>query len=307
MTAVVLLLLLTEVVCRTIETRISADIRYLRSLPEISQRLSTVEHGTLRVLVIGNSLAREGIDLDDFQKQLGERLGQSVHVEGFYPDGSNIVEWSWGFRRYFGDANHSPDLVVVVTGRTHLVDTTGKFERLGAFHVSNSDLAEALQTITFETWPRLLLARISTAFSSRDRLRPLIGYNFLPGYAAAMENLTLSRRIDSEGDDPSESEGTDVNVSALKRLMDACQETGSQIIIATIPMVMPFQLPNAVAECIASSEAEFVDLSSLDGLRESDFPDGYHLGLSGRRTFTARVVDAVFSIYGVKATVYGEY
>ena len=128
------LLLVLEIAARLSGSSLSKDLAHLETLPAAASRIAACEDEPT-LLIVGNSLARNGIDSELVRKNF-------PHVEYFYPDGSSVSEWSWALNRYFLEEGAVPDQIWVVTGRGHLVDSSVVPERLGAYWVENSDVEQ---------------------------------------------------------------------------------------------------------------------------------------------------------------------
>ena len=291
---VIVLLLVTEVLCRLFETRLSADVRHLRELPDVARRLAAAPDEAEKILIVGNSLAREGIDLPLLEEKLnGQDSRGTVTVAGFFPDGTSVSEWLWGYRRYFSAEQAIPDRVVIVTGRTHLQGGAINPERLGAFHIGDDDLVDALASMELEKRPRVLLARYSGLFTNRDRLRPLVGYRMLPGYESAMAKIVTIENQEALA-------AVDENARPAKpvefeRLLTTMSEQGVDTAVITVPLPEDYVLEESLVKLIEEKGARFFDLSALPGRNADDFPDGYHLGKRGQKLLTERLAAEVLS------------
>ncbi|MDF1852684.1 MAG: hypothetical protein P1U85_17740 [Verrucomicrobiales bacterium] len=280
-----LALLLLEIGARSFEERLSADLAHFSELPQAADRLREGSRDG-SVLVIGNSLAREGIDTERMREAFG-------NVEFFHPDGSSVVEWSWGLRRYFLSQGSIPDRILVITARSHLVDHVVAPEKLGAYLVGDENIGSALESLdNHEATARFLLGRVSHLFANRSRVRPLIGYRFLPGFEEAWPLLAsagMEAQLAIEGEEALVSR----SLVALPRLVAFAKKSGSELIVVKIPMVADYDLPDDVVEILESNEIRLIDLSDLDGISESSFRDGYHLNREGASITTKALLDAL--------------
>jgi hypothetical protein len=283
--SLVALLLLMEVGVRAFETRLSKDLAHLREMPEAAERLK--EGDGNKILIVGNSLARHGIDRKLLAKGLENKGYGKVQVEAFNPDATGITEWYYGLRRYFLNRGAIPDRIVLVTGRTHLLDVPVVPERLGAFYVDRTDVKEAvlLDLRSVESAARFFLARVSGLFANRARIQPYIFYNYLPEYTQTIQEMNDQRKMMVEASELIVKQQT----SALSRLLKVAQSNGIDVAVVAIPMRVPYELPKTVSDEIGDLGASLLDLSQIPGIAETNYFDGYHLDAEGARQVTVEL------------------
>lgn len=283
----VLIIVGLEGVFRGLETRLSADVRHLRSLPELAGQIRSRGAREETTLIVGNSLARRGIDQEKLKTglQSAARAETSVFVDFFVPDASSVTEWSWGLRRYFGNEGIDLRRIIVITGKRHLLDRPGDPETLGAYFVGRGDLPDALKaTGSHEDAIRLFLGNLSHTAANRDRIRPLVGYRFLPGFEEAWPRLIVAG-YEATMDRLGESAGL-WELNSLRRLLDQAAELKAELLVVAVPLPETYQLPENLAQFLADENVTIIDLSTIPGVNDANFPDGYHLDREGAATFT---------------------
>lgn len=290
MLSLVALLLAMEVGARVFETRLSKDLAYLRELPAVAQRMK--ESDAYKVLIIGNSLARYGIDKAMLERRLQGKGYGEVLVEGFHQDATGITEWNYGLRRYFLNVGAIPDWIILVTAGKHLLDHAPHSERLGAFYVDKAEVEEAIfnDLRSVENGSRFFLARFSSLFASRARIQPFVFYNYLPEYSHTIQTVNGQRKAlrEDAGID------TEWGASNLSRLLRVVRSKGIVLSVVGVPMEVNYALPQVVLDEVRKQGLELWDLSEIAGIDDENFFDGYHLDAEGGRRVTDELMNQFF-------------
>lgn len=283
------LLLSLELGARIFETKLSKDVEHLRELPAQAKTLREAPPNAFKVLILGNSLARCGIDLDLLQKGLEEKYQKPVVIAKMHPDASRIEAWAYGYRRYFEDTESNADLILTTTGALHLSDHLQNITGMGAFYVGSSDFLgfcrDRLSGI--EDIARFCGARASALWAHRDRVEPLFFYNAVPSYAETAQEINRSISQEQQSRAARQPKVTcEVFQDFAKRL----KSTNTQFVIASVPMPESYTLPEEILKAIQNSGASFIDLGATLKLPKERFPDGYHLDAAGAVIFTRKVL-----------------
>lgn len=103
--------------------KLSKDIAHLRSFPEIAAELAEMpaSNGT-RVLFLGNSLTRYGVDPNTFRDVLQQKYGQVVQGIKLNPDNTALADWFYAYRTYFSRRGIKPDVLIIGFEGGHLRD-----------------------------------------------------------------------------------------------------------------------------------------------------------------------------------------
>jgi hypothetical protein len=283
--------LLMEALARCFAGSLSVDLRNILATRQTATRISRAPDEMRTVLVVGNSLARCGVDLDLLSQDTvwpRDEKGHGVDAELFTPDGTSVVYWDWGLKRYFANTGAHPDVILLLTGRVHLLDLPAPPETLGAYYVGTPDLGGAIKSMQgSEDSMRLLLGATSHLLANRERVRTRIGYSYLPGFEIAWATLTAKSYagVEATGWQPQTA-----STESLERLIATAREMGSELHVISVPMPEPYQLPEPVLRLLEKSEIPHHNLSSLPGIDAARFPDGYHLDESGARIFTQAIL-----------------
>lgn len=287
------LLLVLEAGARVFETRLSKDVQHLRELPAQAEKLRAASQDAFKIVVLGNSLARCGVDVPLLTKELKQQLQREVVVAVMHPDGSRVEEWAYGYRCYFQHMGALPDVVLLVTGRLHLTDQLKSVSDMGAFYVSGQDVSAFAKTLCHgvEDTSRFWVARLSALFAHADRVQPLLFYRFVPGYDETAQAIN-QRAIRRPPDGP-QSEAKKVTCNTLAFLLDGSKPSVVRFLIASAPLPEPYQLPAEVMDAARLAGASVVETGATLALPPERFPDQYHLNAQGAEAFTKVLLPAL--------------
>jgi len=289
-----------EVGTRLAEPRLSKDLAHIGTYPDLESRFRSAGNGDssagMKVLVLGNSLARRGIDKKLLVDGLTEPGGNPPVVGFITPDGSSVTEWAWAYRRYLMHPGAKPDLVIVMTGQHHLVDDTREqldIPRLAAFYLSAKDRAEFVSRYSIGSEQRLelLLASQSRLLADRTRLRPLLFYRTVPGYEVGVNqiNAALGGGVPVASTDKTtlpKVETTDT----LNLLIESVNASGARLVVVTAPLPDPYSLSGAVMGLLQKQGVATLLLGETLLLPDDRFPDGYHLDEVGAAKVTGELL-----------------
>ena len=281
-----LALLIAEIVVRAGEPLLSQDIRNILEFDSFAGKIREIRAtGGTSIVIVGNSLARQGLDRQTLVAGFVEKGYPSPQVLYLAPDSTGINEWAAAWRRYLpGDAS-SPDWVFIVSGPRHLSDHPVRSpEKLAAFHVSRDD-----QLMVLKGWLKdnnrrgcFLIAGVSRLFANRDRIRPLLFYNLVPGYESTAQQLNENGKQAS-----AELSG---NCLRFRFLLDSIHLPGSQIRVIGSPLPDSYELPPAVLQAAYARSVPVINLGNRKQWPPDAFPDGYHLSELQAKVFTKDVL-----------------
>lgn len=283
--ALLLALLGLEVAARVFESRLSKDVAHLRSLPAEAERLRNAPADSLKVLILGNSLIREGLDREMLRRGLEAKAGRPVELAVMTPDASRIEEWLYGYRRHFYQAGVRPDLILLGTGRSHLLDGLADLDALAAFHVSWRDLPAFVrdQELGVGEVCQAAAARVSRLFAHRRRVQPLLFYHAMPRYEATVNLIQASAQQAARTSAALES------TRALTALLQTCRASGTRVLLLPVPLPEGYELPVTVTARVANHEVAV--LGPPPRLSAEHFPDGYHLEEKGAVIWTKKLIN----------------
>jgi hypothetical protein len=283
---------------RWVEPELSKDVEHLEGLEAMAQRLEP--RGKSNVLVLGNSLARCGLDQGLLSEGWRLPSGEVAQVEVLTPDASGIVDWGQGFRRYVVETGSRPEVVVVGTGRVHLNDPMEvQSARLAAWLVPKD---ERWAFVKDQKWGMeeaipFWLASWSRLFANRERIEPLVFYRLVPGYEETSRLINHERGVALAGRSGGHEQGA-VTTRHLQRLIDDVAKVGARLVVVTMPMPEVYELPGEVVEVLKANRVLLIEGGSKNTMEAERFPDGYHLDAGGARRFTTWLIERLNASFG---------
>ena len=106
-----LLLLAAEAGIRSVGSSISLDLEHIGGIPAIAEEFGQGDE--LRVLFLGNSLTRAGLNPEAFELEAASQGLGPLRIAHIYPDDTTISEWPHVFKHFFVDPDLLPDVLVV--------------------------------------------------------------------------------------------------------------------------------------------------------------------------------------------------
>jgi len=281
--AVLATLLLVEAATRWALFPASGDFVRFSTYDALAQTLG--DSSAIRIAVVGNSAAEEGIDSSLLAGELSRRRGKDVTVERFLADGSEIVTWDAMVSRYLWRAKSAPD-VLVVSYVDSLADRTAfEYVRIGQFFTTPSQWGYYLSELLPDASTRIefLLASTWATYGARDRLRDRALILLVPSYEAFLDRTYTPPKV-------SVTRSETPRYTALDRMLSGARARGVQVILVAFPLrSVRYEIEPGVLARIAANEVELLDLRSTPGLTPRLYRDEIHLLGEGREIFTSHL------------------
>ncbi|NWK54777.1 hypothetical protein HW115_04100 [Verrucomicrobiaceae bacterium N1E253] len=296
---VIIFILLLEVIARIIAPHLDYDREHIHRFPEIIENLEqhAKESAKPRVVFFGNSLMMHGLKEEIFHDEL-KKLNGSSGTTSFEtckitPVGTAMLDWVYLYRRYFESEGSHPDILVVGFVRHHIHDQEAiKLRRLSRHFVAGHDLPDLWdkEQLDFHNITQSSLCNISALEGDQPEHQLGILYSMVPEY---QEGVKANNRMVAEGKkqkakamgiapaaEPEES------FHRMTRFIETCKHHGVKIIFVPMPQPEVWDFNPDAAELAKNNGMDVYDARQIDGMQESDFSDGYHLGESGADKFS---------------------
>lgn len=285
MIAVVLLVLAgSEVALRFSEQRLSLDVKHIQQIPAIS--LSLMSGKGERVLFIGNSQVRAGIDPAVIEQELKARGVAPVHIERVFPDATSLPDWYRAFKHYFVGPARLPEVLVVCFSDIALQDS-GDINptRLGHYYSSAGEIPEILDQDVreFDSRTELVLARLSYSYANRTRVRTRALDLIVPNYRDTAQRINRDMKsANHTGANPQ----TSYTYTRLSRLIALAKEQSVRVIVVAMPQPKMYSLDPQIRATVEGMGMTFLDCRSVDGIGPNSFADEIHLAGAGALTYS---------------------
>lgn len=264
---------------------LSKDIAHLRSFPEIAASLAEMpaEQGE-RVLFLGNSLTRYGVDPEVFEQVCLEQGGEKIQALKMNPDNTAVADWFYGYRTFFARTGTLPDVLVIGFEGGHLRDAPSNHpERLAQYYCSWDDYEDLsrFDLKGFEEKMNWGLSHYSAAFGNRDRIQRRILDDLIPEYRAGMDEL--NRRMNRDKQKASSQEH---HYERLRELIALAERDGVQVILAAMPVPEAYEFDPELLELVQNTSAELVDCRVVEGITLPMFFDGLHMDEEAQQLYS---------------------
>lgn len=283
------MVLLLEGAARLLETHFSKDVRELLDRGNLSKLVRKEnDSGNFAILAIGNSLARACLHKETFESELARKGYRNPKLFFLTADGTNVNEWSASYRKYFFKSPAKPDWILWVSGPQHLLDQPpASPERLAAYHAAAFDIPLILDEWVggFDEGARFLLARVSRLVACRDRVRPLLFYNFIPGFEGASESINSLQReqVATVG----QSRGS---ASRFRFALETSGVSNEHMFVIAAALPFSYEIPESVEDVVREQGVTILELGAKHEWGAEAFPDGYHLSEERSVEFTRETV-----------------
>ncbi len=302
--AVMGILLLCEVGMRLVETRLSKDTAHLREFPSIAQELVTNESTGPRVLFLGNSLTRHGVDLPTFESAI-ESIGvNDAFVTAAHPDNTALADWYYLFKSHFADSQSAPDLVIIGFEGGHLRDAPSRHPgRLARYYTGWQGAGEVLQRDYNHFGDRVdyLLSTVSSLYANRDRVNRRTLYTLIPGYPETAQKINEAIVAKNQHVvEPTGNEESSYTCNRLRDFVAHARSSGTHVVLVAMPVPYEYGFDPELLKAVDKLEIQLVDCREVEGITDDLFPDGLHMNEIAAKIYTEelarRLSDLVASI-----------
>jgi hypothetical protein len=281
--AVVLLVLAgSEILLRFTEPWLSLDVKHIQQIPAISESL--VAGKGERILFLGNSEVRAGIDPNIIEEELRNQGIAPVHIERVFPDATQLPEWDRAFKHYFINKARLPEVLVLCFSDSALQDNNAVDPtRLGHYYSSAGEMPEILgqEMRGFESRAEFVLASLSFSYANRMRVRTRAMDMVVPGYRDSAQRINRGMKRSH-----SQAAAAQNTYNRLSRFLSLAREQGVRVIVVAMPISSPYPLDPQIKSTVETAGMSFLDCRNVDGISAQSFVDEIHLASSGMRVYS---------------------
>lgn len=275
---VLLVLAGCELAVRKIVSAVTWDVR----VSAISREL--VEGEGARVLVLGNSLVREGIDTDVLERELERRAGGRVRVRQVSPLNTSVSDWYYAFKQHFADASREPEVLVICFARNHLEDAELLRASVAQYYSDSGDIPEIFSkdVKTFDKRADFLLSALSVSFANRTSVERRVLEATVPRYREAITRINKS--IVEAGNNSAVAERPTYN--RFEDLIKLAASRRVKVIVVAMPVREPYTPDAEIQQRAEAVGAVFIDCRDALELKQESFEDEMHLTDKGAAIFS---------------------
>lgn len=273
-----------ELVVRLREQSLSLDVRHIRQIPDISARLAGGD-GLLRVLFIGNSMTRYGVEPEIVEREMSAHGVAPLRLERVFPDATALPDWYYAFKRYFDAPRRAPDVLVVCFAANDLQDSQPIHSwRLAQYYTTFADVPEVFREDIrdFDSRAEFLLSDASAAFANRTRVRERALDIFIPNYRETAQQINRTQQTQA-GERLARAQPT---YRRLARLGQLAGSRGVRVILVAMPERIEYELDPGLQPAAEAAGMTLIDSRAGHGLKPDSYVDEMHLGEGGARIYS---------------------
>jgi len=281
---VLLVLAGSELFVRLRESALSLDVQHIRRIPSIAEDM--MRGGGRRVLFLGNSMTRNGVDAGIVEQELRARgLNAPLRIERVYPDATGLAEWYYAFNHYFVAPGRLPDVLVIGFAANDLSDTRPPQPfRLAHYYTGARDVPEVFthDVRDFEGRAEFLLSGLSASFANRTRMRERALDILIPHYRESAQEINRAQQtMKKKGGVP-----VALTYRRLERLSQLAASRGVHVIFVAMPQRESYELDPQLQPAIERAGMTFIDARAPSGLVSEAFLDEMHLSTDGAAVYS---------------------
>ena len=280
---IVVALAACELVVRLREQSLSLDVRHIRQIPDIAARLA--EGDGLRVLFIGNSMTRYGVEPEIVEREMASQGIAPLRIERVFPDATALPDWYYAFKRYFDAPVRAPDVLVVCFASYDLQDSQPIHSwRLAQYYTNLGDVPEVFREDIrdFDSRAEFLLSDASAAFANRTRVRERALDLVIPNYRETAQQINRTQQSQA-GERLSRKQPT---YRRLARLGQLAQSRGVKVILVAMPERVDYELDTQLQPAAEAAGMTLLDSRAGHGLKPDSYVDEMHLGAGGASIYS---------------------
>jgi hypothetical protein len=292
---VILLLAVIAISCLAIEAgsalfvgRVSRILRRFDAQRAEALQVRKSGAASLSVLLVGNSLLQQGIDL----AQLQAKVGSSAHLTRYAVSNTGYLDWYYGLRRLFREGSR-PDVVIVTMNARQFMSRSIAGDYAVHSMVDAQDILKlAADMGASNTEGSSLVAdRASAFYGTRSDIRTWALQVILPRFEQVRDLITPP-----SSELPSDDEIAQRIAPRLEAMRDVCAEYGARIMVLVPPAVS-----RDGSEGLKRA-ATLINIPVLDPYAAGELPpdlfsDGFHLNAEGAARFTDRVARMLHTFF----------
>ena len=267
-----------ELGVRVFERRLSVDAK----IPALSQKL--VEGEGQPILVLGNSLVRDGVNTDILEAEMRAQGVGPARVERAYLMNTIINDWYYAFKHHFIDAGRLPGVLVVCFSRNHLEDASIQRPLVARYYSSPRDIPQifADDVPDFDGRIDFLISAASASFTHRTNVQRRLLDILIPHYresAARINDALTDEAIKRAGD-------YQPTYHKLEEFIGMAEQRGVRVILVAMPLESPYEIDPRIKRTAETTGAAFIDSRMTEGLSKESFVDGMHMNSGGAAIYS---------------------
>ncbi len=292
--ALILLLICIEITLRVTESRLSANISNIVSIPKIISGIGKSQETT--ILFVGNSLTDNAVNSSKLSHLLKSQYNKSYDIFKITPDSSGIADWFCIYRNQLKSINNPPSVIIIGFAWEQISDQERVHpSRLGGMFCSISDLQPLSVTELglHQKQLHFFAGSISHVFVNREAIRNRLLDFFIPHYIKTTRSINQYSNRDVKVKNNAEKE---YSYRLLTALSAETRRQGTEIILMAMPVITPYDVDQNLIETANEIGVKFIDLRDTHLKSKEHYRDPIHLNDKGNAIFTQALSNHLSSI-----------
>ena len=260
-----------------IESRITAEYRAALAIRKSGEHTN--------ILLVGNSLALEGVVMPQLATELGRRAG----CGRFVIEATEYVDWYYGLRRLFSRGSR-PDVVMLCLTARQLKSSTirGDYSAYHLFNVSDIPAIGHATGFDLTQTADTVIAHYSLFYAGRNGIRDFTLNHLDNPYTEMVREMVRHQpQTGSSQTARAPSDTVALAASRLKALRELCSRYDARFVLLVPPSFDPGEAEARAAGDL--SQTQVLLPVRHDEVTPGEFRDGYHLNAAGARIFSEKL------------------
>ena len=278
-----MLIAILELLLALFENSISIDISHTNSIKTIISKKNDI-------IIIGNSLTREGINKDYFREKLITVTNSDLKIGYIYPDDTSIIEWYYILKSSFDEYQNTPNHLMINFAKDQLRTPIIEFEEIQriANYLRFDQLKYFIikEDFSFSEIIDVYLSKTFRIFRHKERIAKRV-LDIIPGYRQTIRKLNQSIKPNSEL-------GLNLPYKHLIDITKLVDSLGINTTFFAMPLPNEYQINERVKSIInQSAQCNLINMQDDSLYIDKYFDDGYHLNHKGSNIFTKYLVKEI--------------
>lgn len=277
---------------RFFERRLSVDAK----IPALSNKM--VESEGRLVLVLGNSLVRDGVNTDILEAEMKAQGVGSIHLERVYLMNTIVNDWYYAFKHHFVDTGRLPGVLVLCFSNNHLEDGSIQRPLVARYYSGPRDIPEIFSKDVKDFDGRIdfLLSAYSASFTHRTNVERRALDTVIPHYRETATRINSALTGEARERSPDHQP----TYRRLEQLIRMAQDHGVRVVLVAMPVESPYEINSQLRRAAETAGAAFIDSRAAEGLSKESYVDGMHMTGDGAAIYSrslARQLADYFKLY----------
>jgi hypothetical protein len=257
-----------------IQRRVNTEAQQARSLP-------AERNGKPTLLLVGNSLPLEGVDVEHLRADLAPYLD----VNRFVIESTQYNDWYFGLKRLIGEGSR-PRILLISMSTDHLILNSVRGAYFAHYLMRGRDIFEVARRAHLDntTASTMWLARWSPWLGGQSEMRQFLLYRIMPSF----QKLT-PKFISPAPPQPPADVVEETATKRLRELRELAEPYGIRVVFLLPPTLLAQDNTPAVAAAGANTGVSVLSPYLPGEMPEAEFSDKFHLNQAGAALFTARL------------------